>query len=139
MSKRCGKCGEEKPLDAFHRRRSGHQTWCKACRRAYDADYHQSVRPRRIEQAKARHDAFAAWYAALKTDRPSADCGGIFHPAAMHWDHRPGSMKSADVADLRSKTSKRLVLEEIAKCDLVCANCHAVRTFLRYRGVAQPG
>src|SRR3954468_12020109 len=116
MTKRCGKCGEDKPLNAFHRRRAGHQTWCKACRRAYDADYHRSVRPRRIEQAKARHKEFAAWYAALKEGKPCADGGGIFHPAAMQWDHRPGSVKTADLADLRAKTSRRRVLEEIAKC-----------------------
>jgi hypothetical protein len=137
--KRCGRCGEEKPLDAFHRRGSGYQTWCKQCRRAYDAAYHQNVRPRRIEQAKARHLEFAAWYASLKASKPCADCGEVFHPAAMQWDHRPGVEKVADVSDLRAKTSRRRILEEIAKCDLVCANCHAVRTFLRRRGVAQPG
>ncbi len=62
-----------------------------------------------------------------------------FHPAAMQWDHKPGVEKTTDVANWRTRTSKRRVLEEIAKCELVCANCHAVRTFLRQRGVAQPG
>src|SRR3954469_970420 len=110
MTKRCGRCGLEKPLDDFHRRQSGRQTWCKPCRRSYDAEYHQSVRPRRIEQARARQQAFAAWYTALKDGQPCVDCGGVFHPAAMQWDHRPGSAKAADVADLRTRTSKRRVL-----------------------------
>ena len=139
MSKRCGRCGEEKPLTDFHRRRGGHQAWCIPCRRGYDAEYHRKMRERRIAQAKARRTAFMAWYVALKEGKPCSDCGGVFHSAAMQWDHRPGSIKEDDVANLRNSTSRRLILLEIAKCDLVCANCHAVRTFLRQRGVAQPG
>src|SRR4051794_24933960 len=139
VRKRCGKCGVEKPLDAFHRRGSGWQTWCKPCRREYDTGYHRETRTVRRVQARARQLQFAAWYTALKEGKPCADCGGTFHPAAMQWDHRPGTQKVADLGRLRSTTSKRRVLEEIAKCDLVCANCHAVRTFLRQRGVAQPG
>jgi hypothetical protein len=72
------------------------------------------------------------WYRGLKTDKPCADCGGIFHYAAMEWDHRPGTDKVAEVSAVVAKTrSKRRVLDEIAKCDLVCANCHAVRTHIR--------
>ena len=75
------------------------------------------------------------WYRELKADKPCADCGGVFHYAAMEWDHRPGTEKSAIVSALVAQTnSRRRVLEEIAKCDLVCANCHAVRTFERMTG-----
>ena len=137
--KRCGRCGEEKALAAFHRRRHGYQTWCKECRREYDAAYHRATRETRIRQKKERHAEFVAWYLALKEGKPCADCDGVFHPVAMQWDHRPGTPKAADVANLLRKNSKRRVLAEIAKCDLVCANCHAVRTYLRRRGVAQPG
>jgi hypothetical protein len=139
VTKRCGKCGHEKPLEEFHRRRNGWQTWCKPCRREYDCEYHRTTRPTRLAQAKRRQTAFFAWYAALKEGKPCADCGRTFHPVAMQWDHRPGTTKTADLSRLRSTTSKRRVLDEIAKCDLVCANCHAVRTFTRGRGVAQPG
>jgi hypothetical protein len=80
------------------------------------------------------------WYRELKSGRPCADCGGIFHYSAMEWDHLPGLPKVAEVSTIVARTrSRRRVLEEIEKCDLVCANCHAVRTFNRIRGVAQPG
>jgi len=46
----------------------------------------------------------------------------------MHWDHRPGTDKLGDVSNLLGRLCKQRVLDEIAKCDLVCANCHAVRT-----------
>jgi hypothetical protein len=92
-----------------------------------------------VEQKKERHAEFVAWYLALKEGKPCADCGNMYHPAAMQWDHLPGVQKLASVADLCRKNNRRRVLEEIAKCQLVCSNCHAVRTFQRHRGVAQPG
>jgi len=49
----------------------------------------------------------------------------------MQWDHRPGYEKIGEISvDFWGKTRQE-VLDEIAKCDLVCANCHAVRTFSR--------
>jgi hypothetical protein len=49
----------------------------------------------------------------------------------MQWDHRPGFEKLGDISvDFWGK-SRDEVLAEIAKCDLVCAKCHAIRTFER--------
>lgn len=48
----------------------------------------------------------------------------------MQWDHRPGTAKRGDVSSLRGR-SKDEILDEIAKCELVCANCHVLRTFKR--------
>jgi hypothetical protein len=54
----------------------------------------------------------------------------MFPPEAMQWDHLPGTDKRGDVSTLRG-LSKQAVLDEIAKCELVCANCHVMRTFHR--------
>jgi len=64
-------------------------------------------------------------------DNPCVDCGGRFHPVAMTFDHRPGTAKVNDLATLAPRGCAGLFEEELAKCDLVCANCHAVRTYLR--------
>jgi predicted HNH restriction endonuclease len=53
----------------------------------------------------------------------------------MQWDHPPGVEKLAHVAELYRGRRDR-VLTEIAKCELVCANCHAVRTHERRRQAA---
>lgn len=93
----------------------------------------------RLEQKQARRVHLWDWYRSLE-ERPCADCGGTFHHSAMHWDHLPGVQKQSEVSFLMARTqSKRRVLDEIAKCELVCANWHAVRSFDRRRGVAQPG
>jgi hypothetical protein len=57
------------------------------------------------------------------------DCGYNGHPAALHLDHRDPSLKNQDLGYLtRSATWERIV-KEADKCDLVCANCHAIRTW----------
>lgn len=67
----------------------------------------------------------------LKMDRPCYDCGGQFAPESMDWDHRPGQVKKFDVAEGVRSRSDDEVMEEINKCQLVCANCHRVRTKAR--------
>ena len=58
---------------------------------------------------------------------PCVDCGNTFPPCAMDFDHRGNKLDS--VSRLVSNGfSINKIMEEIAKCDLVCANCHRIRT-----------
>jgi len=52
----------------------------------------------------------------------------------MHFDHRPGEKKDFEIGFAVRGYSRTRILAEIAKCDLVCANCHAVRTYRRRHG-----
>jgi hypothetical protein len=68
-------------------------------------------------------------------DVPCMDCGQRFPPYCMDFDHRDPAMKVTEVASLTtSGHSVQTVLDEIAKCDIVCANCHRKRTFNRRNG-----
>lgn len=68
------------------------------------------------------------WLKALK-DHPCMDCQGRFPPECMDFDHRDRSTKRFNIAAIvATARSKAVVLTEIAKCDLVCANCHRIRT-----------
>lgn len=59
------------------------------------------------------------------------DCGlRCEYPEVFEFDHRPGETKVADVTKLRVGKMSALVAE-IAKCDVVCANCHRIRTVTR--------
>ncbi|MEP6923234.1 MAG: hypothetical protein ABI954_02110 [Pyrinomonadaceae bacterium] len=49
----------------------------------------------------------------------------------MDFDQHEGEEKLAHVAQLASSLSLRLPLDEIEKCDVVCANCHRIRTHER--------
>lgn len=48
----------------------------------------------------------------------------------MQWDHLPGQEKLGEISRL-STGARAVILREIAKCELVCANCHALRTARR--------
>lgn len=128
--RRCRLCYVQKPLTEFHRRGDGYLHWCKACRKTHDASYYQLRRDELMARKRQREAELVSWMRAVKSG-PCADCGRRFHPAAMTFDHLPGTTKRSDIATLVRRTSIRLASEEIAKCELVCANCHAVRTYER--------
>lgn len=80
----------------------------------------------RRNQAKKR-----AILAEIKTSRGCADCGYSAHPAALDFDHRPGEVKELSIGRQVSNAGIERLLAEVAKCDVVCANCHRVRTIER--------
>src|SRR6266705_6369282 len=138
--KTCGMCGADKPLEAFHRSaRNGRQAWCKDCRRSYDRAYHERNAEKRRRQVRELRQRLVDFNRELKASMPRADCRRHFHPAAMEWDHLPGAKKLGDISTLARTGKTRQFHRELAKCELVCANCHAVRSFERRRGVAQSG
>lgn len=64
-------------------------------------------------------------------NRPCADCGQSFPSYVMDLDHVCGT-KVADVSHLVSMGRPWKVIEaEIRKCEVVCANCHRIRTHVR--------
>ncbi len=64
-------------------------------------------------------------------DVPCADCRGRFDACAMDFDHRDPATKRYTVTRMVGRASTEAILAEVAKCDIVCANCHRVRTWRR--------
>lgn len=58
---------------------------------------------------------------------PCMDCGRSYPPYVMDFDHREG--KESEIALLVPALSARRLLAEMAKCDVVCSNCHRLRTY----------
>lgn len=65
----------------------------------------------------------------LKATSPCIDCNQYFHPCQMQYDHT-GSDKVASISDLIRNSTLTAIKLEIEKCELVCSNCHAMRTWL---------
>jgi len=65
--------------------------------------------------------------------QPCMDCGVQYPFWVMDFDHRPDEQKRANINQLMRnwKVSEASLREEMAKCDLVCANCHRTRTYER--------
>jgi hypothetical protein len=49
----------------------------------------------------------------------------------MHWDHLPEYQKVGCISEMVVNRPRTVVLEELKKCELVCANCHVLRTINR--------
>jgi hypothetical protein len=79
----------------------------------------------------AKQKAYLARYIReLKEKTPCLDCGIKYPYYVMDFDHVRGK-KHANVMELIPTLSKKKIDEEIAKCEIVCSNCHRVRTHMR--------
>ncbi len=97
--------------------------------REYSKKYRERF-PERLEIDNNRRRRMSRNFDLLKMDRPCYDCGGVFLPCQMDWDHLPQFKKSFDIAKKMSRKFDS-VIDEINKCQLVCASCHRLRTELR--------
>jgi len=66
-------------------------------------------------------------YVASVKDIPCTDCGHRFPSYAMDFDHVRGEKSFNISMAVKTKTLEE-IKEEIAKCDVVCATCHRMRT-----------
>ncbi len=94
------------------------QIICSNCHRTktYNEKYANKEATTNIEQRK--------WLKEHKSTKPCKDCNGLFHFAAMDFDHQRD--KFSEIGKMMSYTIER-IKEEIAKCDLICSNCHRIR------------
>ena len=137
----CARCGIRKVKLLFFR--TGRIPTCKACRALYlknwksaNQDRYKKAReeyekrnPGRVNRSRNQDKATMMWVWSLKENRPCSDCGGTFHPVAMDFDHRPGAPKTKSISNMVNHHRLRSeILREIAKCELVCSNCHRIRT-----------
>jgi hypothetical protein len=122
QTRRCSKCVQERPISRFQHisRAKGWASWCMDCNNAA-----------RMERWRRQADEVSK----VKVERGCIDCGYNEHPAALHFDHRPGTVKLGDVARM-TNGRRDLLWAEIEKCDVRCANCHAVKTAERRLEVA---
>lgn len=95
--------------------------------------HYQANKALYIERANARKRAVVQKVQALKEAEPCTDCGIKYPYYVMQYDHI-GDDKVMNVTRLARSASWSRILQEIAKCELVCANCHAARTHKRQQG-----
>lgn len=87
----------------------------------------------RVSQLQARHrDRNLAHVLEFLATHHCTDCGES-DPVVLDFDHLPGTRKSFDVGRALSGSTRswNAILDEIQKCEVVCANCHRRRTAAR--------
>jgi hypothetical protein len=107
--------------DWYWRNRESRSIYAKAYRvknRAWLLKREKALRDRTYWKVRALVDA--------KKDVPCLDCGGQFPPECMDFDHVKGSKRFTIGASMqRGRTA---VEKEMKKCEVVCANCHRIRS-----------
>ena len=133
---KCSRCGELKAVDEFawrRTRRGQRDSFCRPCRSAYGKEHYQANKQRYIDQARIRTQARRLERTKLLLDyfvkHPCTDCGEV-DPVVLEFDHLSGD-KLFNVAEALSWRTWNAILEEIEKCEVVCANCHRRRTAQR--------
>ncbi len=104
------------------------------------------VTPKEVyKSSQAARDKASAWYYANKEhvaaknkayrviiramiikarDVPCMDCGHRYPQVCMQFHHRDPSTKKCEIANA---STPNLAQKEMAKCDVICANCHCIR------------
>ena len=121
----CRLCGENKDTSEFpadKKYKTGHSTRCRACSRQLMSESRKSGKQTTnnrkrdiIREAKSQ---------------PCADCGVAYPYYVMDLDHLPGHEKSFQLGKYMQHTLAAIV-DELKKCEAVCANCHRIRTHTR--------
>lgn len=125
-------CREYKPADQFNWRRKHkgqRDSLCRMCRSVYKHEHYSRNRQKYIDNAASRRRRISIERASFLVDyfrtHHCVDCDES-DPVVLEFDHRGD--KLFDVAKGLCDHSWQAVLDEMAKCEVVCANCHRRRT-----------
>lgn len=106
--------------------------------RPANVHYYRQNRTRELDRVRVRQASTVAFLRSLRTV-PCADCHRIYEPHQMDFDHRDPSLKAFRLtAGAVMLKSHEALLAEAQHCDVVCANCHRVRTWWRHGGRRDP-
>ena len=137
--KECGKCHKVKPIEEFNITGSGkwkgkkRHYWCKKCVKKYDSLRYATPTIKERQKKKVRkykEMVYMKAYTYLQ-NHPCVDCGedNILTLEFDHIEH-----KTYNIGAMIQRYSWKKILKEIKKCEVVCANCHCIRTATRRNG-----
>lgn len=130
--KKCYKCKQEKSIECFSKNASqkdGLSGQCKECHKILRRIHYRNNKERIISQVYKKQDEYCKWLNSLKNG-PCVDCGKSYPHYCMDFDHLRDKKFNISLAR-RGNWARKTILEEIEKCELVCAICHRIRTYQR--------
>ncbi len=100
-----------------------------AAQRKY-IDANPKQREKNALAVRNHYNSRRAWLDSIKISSGCIDCGYNGYPEVLDFDHVRGT-KEFSIGSLVHSRTKEDTLREITKCDIVCANCHRLRTVKR--------
>lgn len=128
-TKTCTKCPQngQQPLNNFAIKTGSQRSpICKACKRDYNKLHYQANKADYVSKAKIRSQEVKDWLKELKTKLCCNRCSEN-HPATLQFHHTDPTIKEIAISKtIRLGWNKSRILEEIEKCEILCANCHSI-------------
>lgn len=124
--KRCYMCKQEKELDSFPKNKSkpdGHGHRCLECQKILSKQHYQNNKQIYKERFRSHRIATRIYLQELKKDLKCIICGES-DPICIDFHHKDKAQKVACISKMVRDYGMEKVLEEIKKCDPLCANCH---------------
>jgi len=131
--RKCSQCGKVLPTSYFHKR-SGtlYHSECKECKNLRYKEYHL----RTWSDRKDKHYCSSRFSYAKKlqkfteflSEQACVDCG-CNDPLYLEFDHKDQTSKEFTISEKKKRLSINNLMKEIGKCDIVCVNCHKIRTY----------
>lgn len=128
----CNSCSMDKDISEFNKKssaRDGLQSKCRDCSKAHYKNYYDTCDKERVRLvAKNAIDraTLRSRVQSLKS-QPCMDCGRSYPYYVMDFDHQyDKSFQIANAVSLNYPIAK--IVAEIEKCEVVCSNCHRIRT-----------
>lgn len=129
----CNKCKEEKSLEEFTNNRvnpDGKERRCKICRSSYMKEYNSTDNAKKLK--KENRDKFKNrnrdYIKEILQKSGCTDCKET-NWIVLEFDHLDD--KVLDISRLMNDNRLAFLVKEVAKCEVVCSNCHRLRTYKR--------
>ena len=131
--KTCPTCKRELPTESFAKnsaKKDGLASQCRACKKKYQDAWYRKNKTTHIKNVGKRRKRVAQQnrrrLAKYLSEHPCVDCG---HEdiRALDCDHVRGDKKREVSKLVHEGYSWEIIADEIAKCEIRCANCHRIR------------
>ena len=135
--KTCSTCKQELPFDKFSLKGKGakgqtlYSSKCRECNKAYQREHYKKNKIYYRTKAREWDKTYRQEAYQMLTEAASSGCSicGEKDFRCLQFDHIERSTKVSSVANLVSdKAPLSKVKQEIDKCRVLCANCHAKHT-----------
>ena len=131
----CSKCSEQKAEELFSMKNGKRSSVCKLCHSAYYKEYwkRQGTYDKHKTRIKKNNARYVERNRRLVLDRLSGGCVdcGMLDVRVLEFDHLPQFEKSFTISRKLASVSESTLTSEMDKCEVVCANCHRIRTYGR--------
>jgi hypothetical protein len=132
IRRQCTRCLISKPASDFNfrwRSKGVRHSYCRECGKKLTQSHYRRRKRLYLDRNLNAYAERRQMVIDAKA-KPCADCGVQYPYYVMDFDHLDGTQKVFSLNSVH-RVTKRAILREIEKCEVVCSNCHRERTHRR--------